>query len=109
MQMRQVMLFIINGFKMPTSDGRRQSFPPALLALLMLVLLSGCPPPCKGDGNHVGNRRTIDIPVSSPKRVIRGKPSRQGGSRPSVDKLPCDFPPCTTPHKGAVNVNVNKG
>ena len=49
MQMRQVMLFIIYGGKMPTTDGRRQSFPPALLPLLMLVLLSGCPPPCKGD------------------------------------------------------------
>ena len=65
MQMRQVMLFIIYGGKMPTTDGRRQSFPPALLPLLMLVLLSGCPPPCKGDLRNSAGPSPAPVPAPS--------------------------------------------
>ena len=67
MQMRQVMLFIIYGGKMPTTDGRRQSFPPALLPLLLLLLLLliGCPP-CKGDLRNSAGPSPAPAPAPVP-------------------------------------------
>ncbi|KAG2558851.1 hypothetical protein PVAP13_8NG334700 [Panicum virgatum] len=73
--MRQLMmLFIINGGKMSTTDGRHhQSFPPALLPLLLLVRLSGCPPPCKGDQRN--SAKPSPAPTPAPAQALAPAPS----------------------------------
>ncbi|CAN6373141.1 unnamed protein product [Urochloa humidicola] len=116
MQRGQAKLSTTGGKMLATDGRRRHSFPPMLFPLLLLVLHSGYPAPCKGQLSNSAAPAPVLAPSLgfettgfdlsrawetgsvhgriNPSNSAGGNPGRQPGSRRHPPKPHCNFPFC---------------